>query len=58
MHGMWARYRRKLVLLAGLGGTLLAYPGCGNHIWDYAIDAALGFMTSQALRGFVQNLPA
>lgn len=58
MRPIWRASRRKFALLAGMGGTLLAFPGCGSHLWEYALDAALGFVTSQALRGFLQNLPA
>jgi hypothetical protein len=50
--------QRKVALSAATGGMLLVFPGCGNHLWEFALDAALDFVTSQALRGFLQNRPA
>jgi len=43
----------KLLALMGTSGTLLAFPGCGTHWWDYAFNAGAGFVASQVIRGFL-----
>ena len=56
MSGFLKRCRLlKLLAFMGTSGTLLAFPGCGTHWWDYAVNAGAGLVTSQVVRGFLGN---
>lgn len=57
MLKMWSHvFRVRLLALTGASGILLAFPGCGSHWWDYAVDFGAGFLASQVAKGFMGGL--
>ena len=47
----------KLLAFMGTSGTLLAFPGCGSHWWDYVFDAGAGFLSAQLIKGILGISP-
>ena len=49
---LWRACARRFALALSCG-VLVAFPGCGNHWYDYAFNAWAGFLSSQAFSGFL-----